>query len=195
LLLVERLDDVVILGQRLPQPEREDDLAIGEVTHDLASVPLVRRRPPFDARRSQRRGHFVQLSGGVLDDLERIPVAEVDRVRIHAAQLTRRAREKPATSYRVAVFEWRVSEATAATSSAGSIGFARCIWNPCRRAFVRSSDRACAVNAAAGTARTPAFADRRIRAIKSKPSRPGMPRSATTASGRLRPISSSAASA
>ena len=47
----------------------------------------------------------------------------------------------------------RASVATDATSSPGSTGLARCISNPLRNAFVRSSDRAKAVSAAAGIRR------------------------------------------
>ena len=42
------------------------------------------------------------------------------------------------------------SLATEATSSSGSIGLERCSSNPLSNAFVRSSDRAKAVSAAAG---------------------------------------------
>jgi len=46
------------------------------------------------------------------------------------------------------------SEDTATTSSAGSTGLTRCIWNPLCSTFIRSSARAYAVSAAAGTSRT-----------------------------------------
>src|SRR3954464_2617370 len=40
-LLVERLNDVVRLGEGLPQTERERDFAVGEMAEDLARVPLA----------------------------------------------------------------------------------------------------------------------------------------------------------
>jgi hypothetical protein len=39
--LIERLDDVMRLGQRLPQPEREHHFAIRQVAQNLACRPLA----------------------------------------------------------------------------------------------------------------------------------------------------------
>ena len=61
----------------------------------------------------------------------------------------------------------RTSVATEATSSPGSTGLARCISKPLCSARVRSSARAKAVSAAAGTSRTDGSADARRRRMKS----------------------------
>jgi len=55
-----------------------------------------------------------------------------------------------------------VSAATAATSSAGSTGLARCILKPLRSALARSSERAYAVSAAAGIVAIAGSLDSRI---------------------------------
>lgn len=47
--LVEGLDDVVRLGERLAEAESEDDLAIGEVAKDFGGAPLAGRGNPFEA--------------------------------------------------------------------------------------------------------------------------------------------------
>src|SRR6185503_14666896 len=76
------------------------------------------------------------------------------------------------------------SAATATINSAGSTGFARCIWKPAWRTCIRSSTRAYAVNAAAGTSQMAGSPDARTRRINSNPSLPIMPMSASSTSGR-----------
>lgn len=80
------------------------------------------------------------------------------------------ARRNPPAS-RAARYARRVvdlppSEATAATSVCASIGLVRCSWNPACNAFCRSSFRAKAVKAAAGTDATSGVASARTRRIR-----------------------------
>ena len=84
-LLIERLDDVMVFGERLPQPIREHDLAVGEVADDLARVPFARRAPPFHAGRSERRRHLVEPPRRFLDHFERMTLAEMGGVRVQHA--------------------------------------------------------------------------------------------------------------
>jgi len=41
LVLVKRLHDVVLFGERLAQAESEDGLAVGEMAHDVSGAPLA----------------------------------------------------------------------------------------------------------------------------------------------------------
>ena len=65
----------------------------------------------------------------------------------HAGRATNGRYDTPAPTYPVRP----ASPATMAISSAGSTGFATCIWKPASTAFTRSSARAYAVSASDGT--------------------------------------------
>ena len=80
----------------------------------------------------------------------------------------------------------RANDAAATISSMGSIGFDRCTSKPLRMARMRSSDRANAVNAAAGISRMAVLADSRTRVMNANPSIVGIPKSAISTLTRLR---------
>src|SRR5262249_53621736 len=73
-ILIERLNDVVRLGQRLAQAERKDDLAIGEVTEHLARAPFALGRS-IDAIAGVVQ-KVVEARWCLTDHFERISIAE-----------------------------------------------------------------------------------------------------------------------
>ena len=86
--LIERLDDVALLRERLPQPVAEHDLAISQVAHDLAGAPLTGRRWLFAARRPEFRRQVLQAACGRRDHFNRITVAEERGIGIHGEKIT-----------------------------------------------------------------------------------------------------------
>src|SRR5262249_9628402 len=80
-------------------------------------------------------------AGHVLVRVVLLPAPLALPVRTHAGPVAGRALATPSAA----------ADATAATSSAGSIGFVTCAWNPAASARSLSSDRANAVSAIAGS--------------------------------------------
>ncbi len=75
LLLIEGLDDMVVLAQRLPQPVGEDQLAIRQVADDFAWAPLARRRRLIHAHRAKIFQDGLNLSRGQGEDFQWLLVA------------------------------------------------------------------------------------------------------------------------
>ena len=76
--LIERLDDVVRLGDGLPQPKGEGDLAVREMAEDVADAPLPRRRRAREPRGvavanepgdGDRESSRARRAGGVAEEL------------------------------------------------------------------------------------------------------------------------------
>lgn len=82
--LVEGLHDVPIFSHGLPQPEREDNFAIGEVADDLSRAPFPRRKRLVDALSAKLSRDIVELFSGRRDYFNRIAIAKVRSVRVHA---------------------------------------------------------------------------------------------------------------
>ena len=90
LVLIEGLDDVMVLGERLAQTVREDDFAIRQMADDFAYAPLSRRGPLIGAFRAERANGGSELARGCGDHLLRIAVSQMRCVGIHGQHLTTR---------------------------------------------------------------------------------------------------------
>src|SRR5580765_3332633 len=80
--LVEGLQDMVVLSERLAQAEGEDEFAVGKVGNDLADGPLAGSRLAASLLKSQRRGEGAKTLGSRRDDSNWVLPAEVRCVRV-----------------------------------------------------------------------------------------------------------------
>jgi len=74
-ILIEGLDDMVRLGERLPQAKGKHQLAIRQMAHDLPCAPLTGREGPFDAISTKRIEQLSQPARGRGDDFQRILIS------------------------------------------------------------------------------------------------------------------------
>lgn len=65
LILIERLNHVVRLRERLPQPEREHHFAVGKMAEDLPRAPFSWRETSFQAMGAKRRGQRREPGGSL----------------------------------------------------------------------------------------------------------------------------------
>lgn len=82
LILIERLNHVVRLRERLPQPEREHHFAVGKMAEDLPRAPFPWRETPFQAMWAKRRGQRREPGGSLGDYVAYVAIAQKFRVRV-----------------------------------------------------------------------------------------------------------------
>ena len=70
--LVEGLNHVIGLGERLPQAKGKDALAVGQMAENRGAAPFVRRRTSFQSVRSQTFGMRRKFGGRLRDHRARI---------------------------------------------------------------------------------------------------------------------------
>src|SRR5262245_42345765 len=80
--LIEGLNDVVPLRKRLTEAKAERNLAVRQVTEDLARVPFPRCRPPLHVRGGQAFADLRELSRRLFQHVGWVLAAEKRRVRI-----------------------------------------------------------------------------------------------------------------
>jgi hypothetical protein len=77
LILIEGLNHMVRLRERLPEPEREYHFAVGKMAQDLPRAPFPRCQAPLQAMRAKRRGQLRQASWCPRDHAARVAVAQI----------------------------------------------------------------------------------------------------------------------
>jgi hypothetical protein len=87
-LLVERLDDVMVLRQRLAKTESENQLAIRQVAQNFVRAPFSGSRRFFYPRRAESYGKLFEMPGSGGHYFERVATAQVSCVWIHPITIT-----------------------------------------------------------------------------------------------------------
>ena len=75
--LIERLDDMVVLSQSLPQPERKHKLAVGEVAEYVANAPFAWSRRAVEHVITARREKIIEPVRRGPSYCKRIPVSQL----------------------------------------------------------------------------------------------------------------------
>jgi len=83
IVLIERLDDVAILGQSLPQPERKYDLAIREMTEYVPDAPLAWSRMGVEFIRAEPCNKSPESSRCGASYRQRVQVSQLRRIWIY----------------------------------------------------------------------------------------------------------------
>ena len=83
-ILIERLNDVVVFSQSLPQPERKHNLAIREVTEYVANAPFAWSRRNREFFRTPRPEKIFKLDRSGPSYLKRVLTGPISCVRIRS---------------------------------------------------------------------------------------------------------------